>query len=720
MPESVRALSPGEACRLPPTVRAIRVPLDSLLTPTDVLRAAARDGEAFALTGKWTGGGALVGSDPLVVIEGSDDPFGVLDHQPSLTEAEPDTVGGGWIGYLGYRLGSTIERVPLGLRRPDPPPGLMLGFYDHLLRYEAATSRWWFEALWSDEQATRLDARLQRWRRRLMEPPPERGEYHCGLFAPAARPEAHLLAVARAIEHIRSGDVYQVNVCLSLCAELKGDSLEAWCTGVEHLAPAYGAYLGYAGLSVASFSPELFLRRRGSEVLTSPIKGTAAAGPVGAQRLASSVKDRAENVMIVDLMRNDLGRVCGFGSVQVSDMCRVESHPGVWHLVSDIVGELRPGVSDGDVLRATFPPGSVTGAPKVRAMELIAALEAECREVYTGCLGIASPASGLELSVAIRTLEISGGTARLGVGGGIVADSDPKAEMEECFTKAAPLLAGIGARLEPAPLVKRSERSTPGRSVLGRVAEPGSSRRPDPALGVIETVLVLAGRPVALETHLARLATSVTALYGARLPATLGAVVVDRAAGKEGAQRLRILATPRRGSGLELELCFEPAHQVLEQRPGPPIGLIAVELAGGLGEHKWQDRRILADLRSERSGDQLLLVEPDGTVLEAERANVLAIYGNLLRTPPADGRILAGTTRDAVLRVASRSGMEVSCKHLDLEGLASADEVFLTSSISGVLPVRALDGRHWEAPGLRTNQLADRLWAFARASRHPR
>jgi anthranilate/para-aminobenzoate synthase component I len=151
--------------------------------------------------------------------------------------------------------------------------------------------------------------------------------------------------------------------------------------------------------------------------------------------------------MIVDLVRNDLGRVCEPGSVGVPALVRAEPHPGVWHLVSEVTGVLRPGVADADLLRATFPPGSVTGAPKVRAMELIAAVEATGREVYTGAVGFVSPLWGLELNVAIRTFEIAGGRIWLGAGGGVVADSSPAAEYRECLVKAGPLLAAADAAL---------------------------------------------------------------------------------------------------------------------------------------------------------------------------------------------------------------------------------------------------------------------------------
>ena len=158
--------------------------------------------------------------------------------------------------------------------------------------------------------------------------------------------------------------------------------------------------------------------------------------------------------MIVDLMRNDLGRVCGYGSVVAPRLPTAEAHPGLWHLVSRVRGRLWPGVGNGDVLRATFPPGSVTGAPKVQALRVIAESELTGREVYTGAIGYASPVAGLELNVAIRTLELRHGRLWLGAGGGIVADSDPRRELEEALVKARPIAAAIGSSV----LVERRSR----------------------------------------------------------------------------------------------------------------------------------------------------------------------------------------------------------------------------------------------------------------------
>jgi anthranilate/para-aminobenzoate synthase component I len=206
--------------------------------------------------------------------------------------------------------------------------------------------------------------------------------------------------------------------------------------------------------AVASLSPELFLRRKGRTVLSRPIKGTHGRSEhehqAAQQRgeLERSAKNRAENVMIVDLMRNDLSRVCVAGSVEVPRLLHAEPHPGVWHLVSDVHGTLDAACRDGDLIRAAFPPGSVTGAPKVRAIEIIHELEATPREIYTGAVGYRSPLAGLELNVAIRTFEFHGGRVWLGSGGGVVADSVDDEEYRECLLKASPLIHAVGGRLD--------------------------------------------------------------------------------------------------------------------------------------------------------------------------------------------------------------------------------------------------------------------------------
>ncbi len=376
---------------------------------------------------------------------------------------------------------------------------------------------------------------------------------------------------------------------------------------------------------------------------TGPIKGTAPRDGDPAA-LQGSEKDRAEHVMIVDLMRNDLGRVAEYGSVVAPEVPEAQPHPGVWHLVSDVRAHLAPGNGDAALLRATFPPGSVTGAPKVQALHVITELEATGREVYTGAIGFASPHAGLELNVAIRTFESRSGRLWLGAGGGIVADSNPQAELEECLVKARPLLAAINATHRTEPLPRGG----------GAVRRPlDSLRRPDADRGVFETLLVEGGRAVNVEAHLARLARSVERLYGLRLPP------IEVPTGEDGA--VRITYVPGR-------------PVVIETRPRRarelPVVLTPYVLPGGLGEHKWADRRLVEALSAD--GTTPLLLDADGTVLEAAWAAVLIRRDGKLYTPREDGRILPSTSRP-------------EAEPADLR-LQEGDELLLSSSLAGVVP----------------------------------
>ncbi|MDX6398027.1 MAG: para-aminobenzoate synthetase component, partial [Gaiellaceae bacterium] len=242
------------------------------------------------------------------------------------------------------------------------------------------------------------------------------------------------------------GDVYQANLVQHLSAPFAGDP-RALATRLAPLRPLAGEPLCGDGWTIVSASPELFLARRGRRIWTKPIKGTL---PLGSDHdaLSESAKDRAEHVMIVDLERNDLSRVCEPGSVRWPELMAERELAGVTHLVSTVEGTLREDVGLAELLSATFPGGSVTGAPKIAALDLIAAIEPVGRGASMGALGTVRGNGDLELALTIRTFAVSGGRIHLWVGGGIVWDSDAAEEIEESWTKARPLLAAIGAPLE--------------------------------------------------------------------------------------------------------------------------------------------------------------------------------------------------------------------------------------------------------------------------------
>ena len=638
------------------------MPLRSALTPEQAVLWLRGDARPFALVGDWLGLGAVLGSEPLRVAPADCDPFELLDELPDVDGGDAVVVGGGWVGWLGYGLGARIERLPPPPPAPVPRPSFSLAFYDHVVVFDG--QQWWFEALWSGDREEALRERLAVWQERLLAEPPPVREVATTPFVVAANGTAgHVAAVADCRRRIAEGEILQANLCLRLQASSDGEPLDVFARALPVAQPRFGALLD----GVVSLSPERFLRREGRLVATEPMKGTRPrAGEDGASRaardsLVGSSKDAAEHVMIVDLMRNDLGRVCEYGSIAV-EPARVEAHAGVWQMVSTVSGRLRPDVGDGGLLRATFPPGSVTGAPKVQAMKVIATLEATRRELYTGAIGIVSPVAGLELSVAIRTFETHNGRIWFGAGGGIVADSDPELELAEAFTKAAGPIAAIGGRIADAADSRR-------RAVASVRAALNYGRRPDPARGVFETVLVRQGVPVELDEHLGRLAVSLSELYDVTLDPLAAEQARAVAATATATGRLRILADPDGSLKVSVSPERSPAAADLQLSP--------FAIAGGLGPHKWRDRDLLEALAAQAPGAVPLLIDTDGLVLEAAHANVWIVEGRALLTPPADGRILPGVTRAALL-AAERFARE---EPIELERLARADAVFVTSSI---------------------------------------
>jgi para-aminobenzoate synthetase component 1 len=342
---------------------------------------------------------------------------------------------GFWTGCLAYDLGRAVEPVRTRIEDDLHLPDVVLARYDARLVLRDGSE----PELVGDGPSANLLAQAA-WRaRRIEAPAPKR-------VTNAWRSSLDRTAYHRAVDAIlallEAGDCYQVNLTRRLRVEEQADPV-ALFTELAHRNPAPHAALCTFGpalpaLAIVCASPELFLRVDGRDVVTRPIKGTAADASV----LARSSKDRAENVMIVDLARNDLGRVCEYGSIDVPELCAVEAHPGLFHLVSTVRGRLRPGTGLDALVRATFPPASVTGAPKPRVLQAIEDLEPVRRGVYCGAVGwIDGDRARAELAVAIRTFTIVPGATMLGVGGGIVADSRPDAEWAETELKAARLLA---------------------------------------------------------------------------------------------------------------------------------------------------------------------------------------------------------------------------------------------------------------------------------------
>jgi para-aminobenzoate synthetase component I len=415
---------------------AVASPADLLLAVLDALPGDADLAVVRRDPGQW-----VVGVAPEARVRASG--AAALDCLDRL-----DRIGGWWAGWLTYDLGRAVERVER--RRPDD-----LGLPDvSLARFDArlVVGPTGLRVEGDGPSRALLTAAARQVRRALSRPHPGRAGVraagigpeggHRPLFTSSLDRRAFEAGVREIVELVRAGECYQVNLTRRLTSDTATDPVGLFRALVRHHPAPHAALLRFGAVAVVSASPERFLRRRGDAVETRPIKGTAGERAV----LVRSRKDRAENVMITDLARNDLGRVCEPGSVAVPALCAPEAHPGLWHLVSTVTGRLRPGLGTAALVRATFPPASVTGAPKPRVLQAIEDLEPVTRGVYCGAVGWIDPGrAACELNVAIRTFQIVAGRTHLGVGGGITVDSDPGAEWRETELKAARLLALAGA-----------------------------------------------------------------------------------------------------------------------------------------------------------------------------------------------------------------------------------------------------------------------------------
>lgn len=373
---------------------------------------------------------------------------------PRLDCSEKPFVGG-WIGHISYEGGLARRLVPprggLGLM-----PKLRFGLYDHLLLFDHMEHCWWAAAIeWPATIPNRTSAaqRLSSLRAIVKEaenfdyatPPIQcRGEVSASLSR-----DDYQNCVGRILEHIRAGDIYQANLAQRFRVHCQSDPADVYASARTHNPSAFSAYLSWGDCAIISSSPELFLELRGDRVITRPIKGTRPRRGIEPfdrdqkAELCASEKDRAELNMIVDLLRNDLGRVCSFGSVHVNDSGSLEEHPTVFHRVATVEGRLASGRNWLDLLKATFPGGSIVGAPKIRAMQIIRELEPFSRGPYCGAIGWIGLDGNMTFNVAIRTMTMIDGEIEVSAGGGIVAESDPESEYAEVLAKAAGMFASL-------------------------------------------------------------------------------------------------------------------------------------------------------------------------------------------------------------------------------------------------------------------------------------
>lgn len=460
----------------------------------------------------------------------------------------------------------------------------------------------------------------------------------------------------RCVEQIRrwiaDGDCYQINLTFPLAGRLYGHPLALYSSLRQRQPVRYGGYLSVAGRTVLSFSPELFFERRGDRVLARPMKGTAPRGATPAadeaSRLAllASDKERAENIMIVDLLRNDLGRLAVPGKVSVDSLCDAEAYPSLWQVASTVSAEL-PGATLFELFQALFPCGSITGAPKIRAMQRIDELEVAPRGLYTGALGWLAPGGDCRFNVAIRTLEVqSDRRVRLGVGSGIVIDAVAGSEYAECLLKAS-FLTGF-----------------------------------DPGFELIETLRLEHGSYPLMALHLQRLQSSARALgFACDLPAIAAALAERASSQASGVSRVR------------LTLAHDGRYAIslapLVDEPGPWSAVLADERLDDndyLLRHKTSARsryqRALAALAEEPGVFDAIFLNTRDEVCEGARSNVFIERNGVLLTPPFDCGLLPGVMRRHLLEAGRAVEMALTA-----DDLRDASAIYLANALRGLIPV---------------------------------
>lgn len=485
-------------------------------------------------------------------------------------------------------------------------------------------------------------------RREAVAPPAVGGDFAFGEWRPALDYPAYAAAIARIREAIARGDTYQANFTFHLRADFRGEPADLFAALSAAQRAHYCAYLDLGRFAICSASPELFFRRRGAAIESRPMKGTAPRGLTLAQDraqvawLRASEKNRAENVMIVDMIRNDLGRVARLGSVRVPELFAVERYPTLLQMTSTVTAETDATLTD--ILAAAFPCASITGAPKVRTMALLRQLERGPRGVYTGAIGAILPGRQAQFNVAIRTAVIDRqrGTAIYGVGSGIVWDSDAAAEYAECLLKAR-VLSARPADAQPVQLLE---------SLLW-TPDGGYSLR---------------------ERHLRRLADSAE-YFGYSIDITEVERFLDGLAATLAVPaKVRLLVAPDgQVTGEALPLGEPPAE--------PRVGLAVAPVSSGdvWLYHKTTRRAAYAAARASRPDcDEVILWNERGEVTEAAASNVVVELDGRAYTPPLASGLLAGTLRAHLLDAG-----EVEERVLTRDDLARATRVWLINSVRG-------------------------------------
>lgn len=631
-------------------------------------------------------------------------------HLPDGSYPEP--LAAGLLGYLSYDLKDTIEDLPRTSVDDLNLPHMLLYAHSLIVVHDKQTGCSYLSQPVGDRIQDNLGTVLEWFYDTVRAPKIEHGAF----AVPADRLKANFSkaayesAVQQVIDYIAAGDIYQVNLSQRFQAPFHGDGF-ALFRQLYTLNPApFFAYINAGDHQVISTSPERFLLQKGRQVETRPIKGTRPRGETPAQdnalrdQLAASAKDDAELSMIVDLLRNDIGKVCQAGTVRVIEHKRLEAYQNVYHLVSIVDGRLDSHTDSVDLLRATFPGGSITGCPKVRAMEIIDELEPFRRHVYCGSIGYISFHDTMDLSIAIRTATITNNTLYFSVGGGVVYDSDPTSEYEETLHKGRTIMAACQsemAQIEPESMVWCNGRLLSIREACVPANDLGLLY----GYGFFETIRVDKGNAPLLAEHLQRFTQTWKALMPSPPPDITWSLVIDQVVAANAllnsVAAVKLLSTRGSRSAAPwdhtLLVSARPyTHRLMgKPSPGLHLGSYPAPRQTPLAEYKTLNYLyyLQAGQWAQANGyDEALILNPDGTVSETCTANLLVINGRHV-VRPASSAVLPGVMAGALCRQLISWDYTISQEPVSPEQLIAAQQVLVANALMGAVPVLQVDGQ---------------------------
>lgn len=635
----------------------------------------------------------------------------VLDRFRLPAGRWPLPLAAGLMGYLAYDLKDGLEKLPKTSVDDLHLPHMLLYAPSLLVVHDKKdnVSRLMIPCRTSGTTGT--DEWVRRFHEMVAAPAPSLAAYRSDADALQSNfsQEEYQQAVQRVIDYIAAGDVYQVNLSQRFRVPFHGDGFQLFRDLYARNPAPFFAFVQAGDHQVVSTSPERFLLRNGVNVETRPIKGTRPRGENAEEdramreALAGSKKDDAELSMIVDLLRNDIGKVCAAGSVKVARHKRLEAYQNVYHLVSVVEGELDEGRDSVDLIEAAFPGGSITGCPKVRAMEIIDELESCRRHVYCGSIGYLGFHDTMDLSIAIRTATIVNETLSFSVGGGIVIDSDPLLEYEETLHKGRTLTAACKGKPNPHP--------TPRVWLNGRLVSGRAAAVPVHDLGLLygygffETIRVDRGRAPLLADHLLRFEATWQALMPGPFPELTWADIIGQVIEANRYQNqcaaVKILAT--RGSrpappwDHTLLVTARPYVHRLEEikQQGLHVGTYAHTRQTPLADHKTLNYLyyLQAGRWARQNGyHEALILNPDGSVSETNTANLLLINDKQVVRPQSPA-VLPGVMAGALSRTLASWGYRVAERPVLMDELYSAELLIAANALMGAVPVTQIDGR---------------------------